>query len=73
MIDILSLVIGVLSLVFVYFGLIFPEGKSSIILMIIPAQIAYFTMFQYDQIPLTFSGFNNLQYSNGFNQLTSQT
>lgn len=41
--------------------------------MVIPAQITYFTVFQYDQIPLTLSGFDNLQYSNGFNQITSLT
>lgn len=71
MIDTVSLGIGMFLLIFIYVGLIFPVGKVSLMHMIIPAQIAYFTAFQFDQVPLTLSGFNQLQYSNGFNSLTS--
>ena len=69
----LTLVFGLILLVFIFLGFFFPQGKLSIIFMVIPAQITYFTVFQYDQIPLTLSGFDNLQYSNGFNQITSLT
>ena len=72
-IDNLTLVFGLILLVFIFLGFFFPQGKLSIIFMVIPVQITYFTVFQYDQIPLTLSGFDNLQYSNGFNQITSLT
>lgn len=58
-------------MILVYLGFASPIGKLSFIYMVIPAQIAYFSLFQYDQIPITFSGFGNLLYSNGFNQLNS--
>lgn len=69
----MSLFIGVLLLVFIYLGFLFPVGKLTITLIVVPVQIVYFSVFQYDQIPLTLSGFNNFQYSNGFNDLTSIT
>jgi len=54
-----------------FLGLVFPVGKLSVVYMTMVAQIAYFTAFQYDLMPLTFMGLNGLVNTNGFNSLAS--
>ncbi len=56
----------------IYMGSMIPVGKSSIIHMALVCQNAYFSIFQFGQIPLTMSGFGSLSNSNGFNSLNEQ-
>lgn len=56
----------------IYMGFLTPVGKSSIIHMALVCQNAYFSIFQFDQIPLTMSGLGSLSHSNGFNSLNEQ-
>jgi hypothetical protein len=62
-----SLVIGVLALVIVYLGLFSPVGKFTLLQTLTVIQVAYFSAFQFEQLPITFEGLKNLGFSNGFN------
>ena len=66
------MMVGVALMVLLFVGLLVPAGKLSVVNMAIVCQIAYFSLLQFDQVPLTIEGFSFLSYSNGFNQLTSQ-
>jgi hypothetical protein len=42
-------------------------GKHILTPVLSIIQVSYFTILQYDQLPLTYMGIKNLKYSNGYN------
>jgi hypothetical protein len=68
----LSTVIGIIVMIVLFAGFLVPVGKLQMSFVVQVCQIVYFSVFQFDQIPLTMSGFGDLSYSNGLNSLASQ-
>ena len=68
----LAMVIGVVVMALLFVGVVVPAGKLSVLNMTVVCQIVYFSLLQFDQVPLTIEGFGFLSYSNGFNDLGSQ-
>lgn len=59
-------------MIVLFVGFLAPVGKLKMSFVVQVCQIVYFSVFQFDQIPLTISGFGALSYSNGLNSLASQ-
>jgi uncharacterized Tic20 family protein len=59
--------IGIISLIIIYIGCLIPMGKHILTPVLSIIQVSYFTILQYDQLPLTYMGIKNLKYSNGYN------
>ena len=69
LIDTLSRIIGVLSLMLAFLGFIVPAGKLIVLEMLAVIQIAYFSLLEFEKIPPTFVGLKSLHMSNGYNDL----
>ena len=69
LIDTLSRIIGVLSLILAFLGFIVPAGKLIVLEMLAVIQIAYFSLLEFEKIPPTFVGLKSLHMSNGYNDL----
>lgn len=69
LIDTLSRIIGVLSLILAVLGFIMPAGKLIVLEMLAVIQIGYFSLLGFEKIPPIFVGLKSLHMSNGYNDL----
>ena len=63
----LSTVVGFLALLMLVLGCLVPAGKVIILEALVVVQIVFFSLLQFDKLPLTFLGLKNLALSNGYN------
>jgi len=59
--------IGIITLIIIYIGCLIPIGKHILTPILSIIQVSYFTLLQYDKLPLTYIGLKHLKYSNGYN------
>lgn len=71
MLSAISLMIGILCILFILAGFIIPSGKIIIIEALAVIQITYFSILHYEKIPTSYIGFKNLIFSSGFNMISS--
>lgn len=68
-IETLSRIVGILSLILAFLGFIVPAGKLIVLEMLAVVQIGYFSLLEFEKIPPTFVGLKSLHMSNGYNDL----
>jgi hypothetical protein len=60
-------VVGIITCILIYLGCFISSGRKSICYILAIVQTSYFTLLQFDQLPLTYLGLKYLKYSNGYN------
>jgi hypothetical protein len=64
----MSSAIGYLALAFTFLGLLSHVGKLIVVEALIVIQLSFFSILQFQKFPVTFIGFQNLIFSNGYNE-----
>ncbi len=70
LIEAFSNIVGYFAFIMMVLGFIMPVGKLIIVEALAVVQIGYFSIFQFQKVPLTFLPLKNLKMSNGFNDLS---
>jgi hypothetical protein len=70
LIDAFSNIVGYFAFIMMVLGFIMPVGKLVIVEALAVVQIGYFSIFQFQKVPLTFLPLKNLKMSNGYNDLS---
>ena len=63
----ISAFLGYASMIFALLGLMSPVGKLIVVEALVVIQLSFFSILLFRKIPITFIGFRNLIFSNGYN------
>lgn len=70
LVEAFSNIVGYFAFIMAVLGFIMPVGKLVIVEALAIVQIGYFSIFQFQKVPLTFLPLKNLKISNGYNDLS---
>ena len=68
-VETLSLIVGITSLIFAFLGFFVPAGKLIVLETLSVVQMGYFSILSFEKIPPSFAGLQSLNVSNGYNNL----